>query len=169
MNRFVIFAVLTMISLFSDAQTNMTNSQFENTKWEVIEPKDSKISRYWDFSRKNMVSYSCYAGRKSSGVEYSYYLGSSCSENFNHTKVGISSVGCYLYLYNNKLKTSSAWLIKAYDRSKGIISVTGSTSTSKHEVVVGGKSTDMRLRIVKQLPVSSTIQPRQQYHLLMHK
>lgn len=148
MNRFVLLAILTMISLFSDAQTNMTTSQFENTKWEIIEPKDSKISHYWDFSENKLVSYSCYAGRKSSGVEYSYYLSPACSEKFNHSKVGRSSAGCYLYLYNNKLKTSSVWLIKTYDRSSGIISVTG--STSKHGVVVGDKSTAMRLRIVKQ-------------------
>ncbi len=148
MNRFFLLAISTMISLLSHAQTNMSSSQFENTKWEIIEPKDSKINHFWDFTEKNLHSYSRYAGRMSAGVEYSYYLTSSCSESFNHSKVGSSSVGCYLHLYNKKLKTSSIWLIKSYDRNSGIISVTGS-STSKQNVVIGGKNTTMRLQMIK--------------------
>lgn len=147
MNRFIILATLVMISLFSHAQTAMTSSQFENTKWIIIDPNDPKINHYWDFTPKIMSSYACYAGHKSHGVEYSYYLSSSRSENFNKSKVGSTTAGCYLYVYNDKLKTSSVWIINSYDKTNGIISVT--SSTSKQSVVIGGKSTTMRLQKVK--------------------
>lgn len=149
MNRLIILAMLAMVAIFSHAQTSMTSLQFKNTKWEIIEAKDSKINRFWDFSDKKLSSYEHYAGHKSHGIEYSYYLTSSCSENFNNSKVGSNTAGCYLYLYNNKLKTSSFWLITSYDQSQGIITVTSNTNTNKQSVVIGGKSTTLHLRIVK--------------------
>lgn len=147
MNRIITLVMLTMVTISSHAQTSMASLQFKNTKWEIINPKDSKINRFWDFTGKQLSSYACYAGQKSHGVEYSYYLSSSCSEKFNHSKVGSNTVGCYLCLYNNKLKTTSFWLIKSYDRSRGIISIT--SNTNRQSVVIGGKSTTMHLRIVK--------------------
>lgn len=147
MNKYLLLAILVMISLFSHAQTTMTSSQFENTKWAIIDPNDPKINRYWHFTGKILSSYACYAGHKSHGVDYSYYLSSSRSDNFKKSKVGSTTSGCYLYVYNNKLKTCSVWMINSYDKTRGIISVT--SSTSKQSVVIGGKSTTMRLQIVK--------------------
>ncbi len=145
MNKYFITFLFAIVSCTISAQVNVNSKQLAGTTWKIIKPYDNSMEHRWSFSNKECRSFFIFRSKKSSELIKTYYL-SQKDEQFQHSKVGTATSGCYLCYYNTKLKESSNWLITYFDSQKGILKVKGETRAQPGEILLGGETVTLTLQ-----------------------
>ena len=156
MRKIIIIIIICVIyTCIVRAQVAINISLFKCTTWKVIEPKD-KIEFLWQFSDKELKRIMRLNDQVRNGMVYTYYLSTSDKTVFDKSKVGKSTSGGYLYLYNSKLDNYTVWVVRSYDKTKNVMTLetaTGNFSNSSayrnSKYVVGSaKSQTIKLQLV---------------------
>ena len=97
------------------AQVTISRSELTGTKWQLTEDYDSHISDYYEYTKKAVIWH------RSDGTTFSYpfYLSFTIPTQFDFTKVGTSTKGCYYIEYNPKIDYFYCYAIMAFEKSKG--------------------------------------------------
>jgi len=97
------------------AQVTVSRSELVGTKWQVSEVYERHESSYYEFTNKAFI-WHCNDGTTHSSP---FYLSKTIPTRFDSTKVGVSTKGCYIIEYNDKLDYFYCYAIMSFDKSSG--------------------------------------------------
>lgn len=98
-----------------NAQVTVNTSQLTETKWTIDgggKIGEDTLTFYKDYELD--VAYFPLLKRTSKFTK-PYYLSDSIPKTFDHSKVGTSTSGCYIIVYNNNLKRMTVYEIRTFD------------------------------------------------------
>ena len=109
------------------AQVTISRSELVGTKWQLSVDYESHSSEYYEFTKKEFI---WHRDDGTTGPS-SFYLSNTIPAEFNSTKVGVSTKGCYLNKYISK-DHFTCYAIITFDSSKGIMVL-----ELKNEIFIG--------------------------------
>lgn len=114
--RHLMLALLLGLGLTTTAQVTISSSDLEGTKWKV---KDSNDGSYDEYT-KDKEFWWCKDG---TSCDYPYYLSDQFVpiDQFDSTKVGKPTTGCYYVFRNDAVGFTMCCEIQKFDKEKGVM------------------------------------------------
>lgn len=121
MNRlFFTFLIFCTVSCYS--QVSVSLKELSGTKWKIVDTEDELILHITEYTNSYTKTTTTFKtiGRESS-VQNKYYLSDYIPSSFEHSRVGKSTRGKYMVLYNSVLNTFAYVVIKQFDSKRGMM------------------------------------------------
>jgi len=119
----ILIITLFLCALLSNAQINVNSNQLNGTRYKLFYPTESYRTEEIEWTDSAFFIKQYYMPDifvhkiASITIKRPYYLSDSIPAAFDHTKVGSSTYGKYLLLFNKKSQTITYYTIAAFDEA----------------------------------------------------
>lgn len=130
------------------AQVVISTSDLKGTKWQLAIDYDNQSKDYYEYTKGAEV----WHRSDGSTFEYPYYLSNSQPTKFDHTKVGVTTKGCYIVELNPKMGDLYCYLILSFDKKDGtmvlkeVFNAGGSGGSSTHILIPSQKPRNQHVK-----------------------
>ncbi len=149
MKNYLVVLMLLVCSSTVNCQVAVKSKQLIGTVWKIVEPYYENVESRWTFSSKEITTTlhsPCFKGDVPS-VRCTFYLSPKYQLQFDHSKAGTITSGCYLLTYNKKNKGFESWYIRSFDKNKGLMTLTTRRKVPKGAIGGDGEATLVLQRI----------------------
>ena len=149
MKNYLVTLMLLVCSCTVNGQVAVKSRQLIGTVWKIVEPYDEDVESRWTFSSKEITTtlHSPRFKGNVPSVRCTFYLSPKYQLQFNHSKSGTVTSGCYLMTYNQRNNGFDSWYIRSFDKNKGLMTLTTRRKVPKGAIGGNGEAVLILQRI----------------------